>query len=139
MKAKINTTKEVELKTIHVKANVRYWEDATINGVEDENGDLTPCREGDLWCPIIDIDTGIIQNWEQGKKADIHFKVCDQCSYELKDSDNVTHYSVEDEYVPNTLCPKERGYGDYIIMDIDVNGQIKNWRPEVSDLLQQED
>lgn len=32
-----------------------------------------------------------------------------------------------DGYVPDFLCPKSEGYGDYIIMDIDSNGFIKNW------------
>ena len=25
------------------------------------------------------------------------------------------------------MSPKEEGYGDYIIMDVDDNGMIKNW------------
>ena len=124
--------KEVQLKTLKVKANVRYWEDSEVNKTEDTNGELIPCREGDCWCPVIDIDTGIITNWEKGMIANIHYKVCDRCSYEVIDSEgNVVE---EDEnYVPRTLCPKENGYGDYIIMDIDENGLIKDWKFRFSD------
>ena len=32
-------------------------------------------------------------------------------------------------YVPAFLSPKEESYGDYIIMDIDENGKIDNWKP----------
>lgn len=34
-----------------------------------------------------------------------------------------------DGYVIDMMCPKENGYGDYIIMDIDENGIIQDWKP----------
>ena len=128
MKATIKIEKEVELKTLVVKAGVRYYEDATVNGVEDTEGDLIPCKNGDLWCPIIDIDSGVIINWEQGVKAEVHYKVCDEGSYYLQDAEGNTVLSIENNYVPKMMCPKESGYGDYIIMDIDENGKISNFR-----------
>lgn len=30
--------REVEVKTLSVRAEARYWEDAEVNGIEDENG-----------------------------------------------------------------------------------------------------
>ncbi|MEN9656319.1 MAG: hypothetical protein RL311_1295, partial [Bacteroidota bacterium] len=51
MKHTIKVDKEVEIKTLVVKAAVRYYEDATVNGIEDVEGNLIPCKEGDLWCP----------------------------------------------------------------------------------------
>ena len=131
MKATVTIEKEVDVKTVLVKAHVRYWEDATINGVEDEEGTLTPCREGDLWCPVIDIDTGVILNWPKGTTADIHFKVCDSGSYFLKDADGNVVLSREDDYVPNELIPGS--YGDYIEMQVDENGKITNWSPSLDD------
>jgi hypothetical protein len=98
-----------------------------VNGVVDEEGKLIPCREGEYWCPIIDIDTGIIQNWKQGVKADIHYKICDDGSYYLLDAEGNAVLSIEQDYVPSILSPKESGYGDYIIMDIDESGQIADW------------
>jgi len=127
MKTKVNTKKEVELKTLFVDAGVRYWEDATIDGNEDENGDLTPCRKGDRWCPEIDIDSGQITNWEPGVKAEIHFKVCDDGIYTVKDADGNQVFQI-DGYVPKCMAPKENGYGDYIIMDINENGIIDGWK-----------
>ena len=139
MKTEIKVTKEVEITTLEINAKVRYWEDATINGIEDENGDLTPCKNGEMWQPVINIDTGVITNWKNGVKADIHFKVCDAGSYYLKDAEGNTVLAIEQDYVPNIACPKKNGYGDYIIMDIDENGQIANWKPNIDDFKDEED
>ena len=124
---KVKIKKEVDIKTLWVEAGVRYWENATVNGIEDENGKLIPCRDGEYWCPIIDIDNGIITNWEKGVTAKIHYKVCDDGSYYLKDADHNTVLSIVENYVPDILCIDDNGYGDYIIMNVDENGQIKNW------------
>ncbi len=140
MKVKIKVEKEVELKTLLVKAGVRYWNNSEVNGENDtENGEKIPCKIGGLWSPEIEIETGKILNWRLGTKAEIHYKVCDCCGYELKDTNGEVVLSAEDGYVPETLAPKERGYGDYIIMDIDENGQIANWKFNFSDFEGSED
>lgn len=41
---------DIQATYIEVSAEVRYWEDTKINGVQDENGTLAPFRSGDLWC-----------------------------------------------------------------------------------------
>ena len=129
MKVKVRIEKEIELKTMVVKAAPRYWEDSVIDGKDDtERGLYVPCKNGNIWNPHIDIDSGIITNWDNGVNANIHYKVCDECGYELLDNDGNVIISFEDGYVPKTLCPKENGYGDYIIMDIDENGKIENWK-----------
>jgi hypothetical protein len=127
MKTKIKKEVEVEIKFLKVRAGVRYWEDASVNDIEDEEGDLIPCRNKDNWCPIIDIETGIITNWEQGKKADIHYKVCDDADYYLLDEKykEVLH---KEGYVPECLAIDDNGYGDYIIIKVDENGLINNWK-----------
>jgi len=127
MKVKVKIEREVEIKTLHVEAGVRYWEDTSVNGIDDEKGSLIPCKDGELWKPIIDIDSGVITNWKQGTKADVHYKVCDAGSYYLEDTEGNTVLSIEGDYVPKMMCPKESGYGDYIIMDIDENGKIADW------------
>jgi hypothetical protein len=139
MKARIKIEKEVDIKYCQVKAEVRYWEDSEVNGVEDENGNLMPCRVGNLWCPLIDIDNGVIINWEEGKEAKVHYKVCDAGSYYLQDEQGETVLSIEDDYVPNSLIPGE--YGDYIVMTINKDGVIKEWKssPDISDFLNDED
>lgn len=131
MKATVTVKKEVEVKFVKVHAGARYWEDSTVNGVEDTNGKLIPFREGDYWCPVIDIDSGKIIGWPQGTTAEIHYKVCDDGSYYLLDADGNTVLSIEDNYVPNCLIPGEDG--DYIIMSIDETGLIEEWSPSFID------
>ena len=138
MKATIMIEKKVNVKTLKVSAHARYWEDSIINGeCAPEDGKDFPCKDGDNWCPIIDIDTGIITNWTKGVTAEIHFKVCDCGSYYLIDDNGDTVLSIKDDYVPRIMCPKENGYGDYIIMDIDENGQIQDWKTNISDFYKQ--
>jgi hypothetical protein len=136
MKTTIKIKKEVEITTLIVDAGVRYWEDATINGVEDEQGDLVPCREGDRWKPIIDIEKGVITNWTKGVKANIHYKVCDDGIYHLADKDGNILLTKED-YVPDILDLDNESYGDYIIMIVDENGNIENWdsEPNIDDFM----
>lgn len=117
---------EFDAKYLKVDANVRYWEDAIVNGEEDTEGDLIPCRNGDWWCPIIDIDTGEIVNWKNGTAAKIHYKVADAGVYTLQTANNETIME-QDGYVPSCMSPGGSGYGDYIIMNIDENGMIENW------------
>jgi hypothetical protein len=138
MKIKIKVEKEVEIKYCQVAAHVRYWEDAEVNGVEDTDGTLIPCRDGELWCPQINVDTGVIVNWEQGKTAKVHFKVCDSGSYSLQNEYGNNILMIEDDYVPNKLIPGE--YGDYIIMSIDENGKIIEWETpaDFSDFIKDE-
>lgn len=137
MKATIKIEKEVEIKTLHVHAGVRYWEDATVNGIEDTEGDKIPCRVDDDWCPVIDIDTGIIKNWVKGVTAEIHYKVCDAGVYELMDAEGEV-IATEEGYVPKIMCPEENGFGDYIIMSIDENGQIAKWKPNIDDFFEED-
>ena len=86
MKVKIKIEKEVEVTTLQVNAGVRYWVDSEINGEPDtENGENVPCKNGELWTPEIEIETGKILNWKQGVKAEIHYKICDCCGWALKD------------------------------------------------------
>ena len=128
MKIELTVKKEFEVKTLLVEADVRYWQDATVNGVEDENGDLIPCRVGDTWKPIIDLETGLITNWEKGKEADIHYKVCDEGEYWLQDENGENIVKAKGYYVPEFLSIGANGYGDYIIMKVDKDGKINNWR-----------
>lgn len=128
MKIKLTVKKEFEVKTLLVEAEVRYWEDATVNGIEDENGDLIPCKVGNTWKPIIDLESGLITNWETGKEAKIHYKVCDAGEYWLQDENGDKVVKAKGYYVPDFLAIDDSGYGDYIIMTVDKEGKINNWR-----------
>lgn len=118
-------------KYLRAKCGVRYWEDASVNGIEDKDGRFIPLRVGDCWCPTIDLQTGIIENWPQGITADIHYKVCDAGVYTLLDNERNTIFSIEG-YVPRIMYPAGDGYGDYVIMKIGINGLIEDWRADLS-------
>lgn len=134
----ITETKEVEVKYLQVDAQVRYWEDAIVNGEHDDKGGLTPFRDGDAWRPLIDLDTGAIVDWPEGTLLDVHFKVCDAGVYTLLDASKQTIIA-KDGYVPDILCPGGSGYGDYIIMSIDGEGRIANWRIDLDDFTQDDE
>ena len=113
---------------IEVEAIVRYWEDSSVNGVEDERGTLIPCREGNMWHIVIDTYVGRIKDWIIGTTAQIHYKVCDAIEVWLLNEDSFRTYKYNVGYVPAFLSIGENGYGDYIIMDIDENGMIDGWK-----------
>ena len=138
MNITVKVKKDVEVVFLQVKADVRYYEDATVNGVEDTEGDLIPCKEGETWMPKIDLATGKILNWKQGTTADIHYKVCDAGTYELLDKDDNVVISI-DGYVPDIMCPEGEGFGDYIIMKVDENGVIAKWNNSKLEDFKEED
>ena len=72
---------------LEVEAEVRYWEDATVNGQEDADGTLIPFKFGTLWTPVIRLSDGKVMSWPEGTTADIHYKVCDAGEYWLADED----------------------------------------------------
>lgn len=118
-------------KYLEVDAEVRYWEDATVNGVEDTNGDLIPGRDGDSWKIFIDLSQGTIEDWPIGTTADIHYKVCDAGLYWLANDSKKRIATWNGVYVPTYfLChgPNSNGYGDYIILKIDTDGKIIGYR-----------
>ena len=117
-------------KYLDVCVRMRYfYEDNSVSGFADYNVDL-PCLIRELWCPLIDIPTGIITNWIIGVKAKIYTKVRDEGVYTILSEDK---YKLKElvGYVPEIMCPGGQGYGDYIIMNIDENGKIENWNPEL--------
>ncbi len=117
-----------------VDARVRYWDDAEINGIQDsEDGLLMPFQSGESWCPVIDLETGMIHGWPKGTTADIHYKVFDDGDYWLSDIGGNRVAKWKGLCVPDAfLCVGDRGYGDYIIMKVDGAGMIEGWtQPEI--------
>ena len=117
---------------IEVIAGVRYWEDATVNGVEDTDGKLIPFRVFDSWRPVIRLPDGVFMDWPEGVSADIHYKVCDDGEYWLLDESLSRVGKWAGYYVPDQfLCHGDNGFGDYIIMKVDGQGAIQNYRTPV--------
>jgi hypothetical protein len=125
---------EMEENVTHIdcKIEVRYWEDGTVNGIEDTDGTLIPMRFGDILEWKITLETGQINDWPQGTTASVHYKVCDGGTYFLINESGRAVATVENGYVPDMLCPKDKGYGDYVIMDIDDSGFIQGWKADLS-------
>lgn len=133
MNLELKTTKTVNVKYLKCSIGARYWEDGSVNGQEDTNGDLIPLRIGDYWCPIIDLDTGLIKDWPSDKAASVHYKSCDDNEFSLLDSDfNVLH--TQNSYVPDFLAINDDSFGDYVIMEINSDGQIIDWDSKKVDL-----
>ncbi len=125
---------------LEVRAGVRYWEDATVNGVEDGQGALIPHRKEKDWCPIIQLVDGLVLDWPEGTKADIHYKVCDDGEYWLLDSERKRIAKWNGSYVPDDfLCHGDVGFGDYIIFNIGGNGLIDRYKtPEIKMLCERD-
>lgn len=80
MKFDINKTKQeqIDLSIMFCTIGVRFWEDASYWNPEfnvwvedDEDNPTIPCKEGNVWKPVIDIDSN-------GKKYKVHYKCCDE-------------------------------------------------------------
>jgi len=138
MKVELKIKKEFDVKYLLAEVGARYWEDSDVDGVEDTQGDLIPCRDGEYWKPLIELETGKIVNWEQGKTAKIHYKSCDDNLFKLLDENQNVITSV-DGYVIDMMCPEGGGFGDYVIMNIDENGTIKKWKADFEDFQNDED
>lgn len=140
MKVIVNRPVEIDIKTLFVKAHVRYPENSMIQegpddvwGEDDADQPKMPCMEyidcrykGWYWRPVIDLATGRIINWKQGVRASISYKVVDEFECYITDADNkiVTKY---EGYVPSFMAITDEGYGDYVYLEIDENGMIEDW------------
>lgn len=121
-----------------IDAPISYWEDADINGVEDNHDEPTMpfavpvdnkwehCYK---WLITIDITTGNIVGWPKGTVAHTNYKVCDNGTYSLLNSDNELLITVS-SYVPSFIDY----YGDYLEFDIDENGHIKDFKMTEEDV-----
>ena len=119
--------KEVEYLQSILK--IRDWSVSTVNGKKDKQKQM-PCREdSDYWKPLIELKTGQILNWEKGVTASTNYKVSDSGVYRLLDK-NKNVVAEREGYVPRLLAPEDKSFaGDYVMMNIDENGFIKNWKP----------
>lgn len=132
MKFRKMIAQEVEVTHLLADMEVRYWEDAVVNGEQDsETAPRIPFAEGDTWRLLIDLSTGKISNWPQGTTASVHYKVCDAGVYRILSAagEEVAELA---GYVPAMLSPERDGFGDYVIMDIDESGLIAGWKADLS-------
>ena len=132
MKFERTIKQEVDVTTLRASMGVRYWEDASVNGVdEDDENPAMPLISNRRWELLIDLATGRIEGWPEGTTAKTHYKVCDDGVYALLDC-NGGEVCKLDGYVPSMLATNGRGYGDYVILSIGADGIIENWRADLS-------
>ena len=142
MKLELTIKKEFDVKYLAVTAGIRYAEDVSVDGERlEEDSDLSqiPCHDGEYWQVIIDVDNGIIANWPKGQSVDVYAKVRDDGTYSILDKNKQVIKTLDQSYVPDCLAIEDSGYGDYIIMKIDANGKIQNWKPSFDEFQIDED
>lgn len=92
-----------------------------------------PFRIGEYWMPVIDLEKGVILNWNGNIRLTTYFKVYDECSFKIV-SNGKTLFEQIDDYVPSILSIDDNGYGDYIYMTINEKGEILNWDEEKAEI-----
>lgn len=127
----VTVKKKVPVRYLRADMSVRYWEDGSVNGEPDNDGNLIPLRKDNRWVIVVDLDTGKIEGWPGGVTANVHYKVCDNGLYSLLDAGRAEVTGAAD-YVPSMLAPGGNGYGDYVILDIGPDGQIKGWKADLA-------
>jgi hypothetical protein len=129
MTMKLELTQEtplvVDAKTLRCVLAVNY-------GEEDIPNDF-PFRKGDTLDIAIDLDAGRVRDWPGAwGPAEVHMKVVDSGCYYLLDADGKHLAAREQEYVPG-FFPGDH-YGDYVILDIEPDGNIANWTADADDI-----
>lgn len=70
------------------------------------------------------------------KTLKIHLKVTDRFSASLLDQDGQTLHDQDDGYVPGFMPGQH--YGDYVILDIDIDtGMVTNWKKPSAEQIQE--
>ena len=153
---KINRTikAEQDIRYLRATMGVRYWVDCQYSEDNGNSWNLNfpdtdeasaevmkhiPCvvrkdigyRENNYWELLIDLDEGKVVNWKEGFRISTWFKVCDDGEYVFLDENmneviNITK-EYEQYYVPDFLEIGDEGYGDYVYLDIDGDGNIKDF------------
>lgn len=115
MKLTVNLPTEVNIKYLRMTLPV-----------EEDIPNNFPLRDGNKWEATVDVDTGKILNWPEGKQpVELNLKV-DGGTYELLDEQSKrVGKLLKEDYVPK-LVPGQ--YGDYVELDIASDGTITNWR-----------
>jgi hypothetical protein len=126
----IGVPTDIQVKYLKCIMEPRYWEDASVNGIqEDDDSPTIPLRHGDKWIITIDLNEGKIIDWPNNTVAKVHYKICDAGEYILMDPEGREVKKLPfGSYVPGILAPNYDGYGDYVVLNIDSRGTIENFR-----------
>ena len=153
MKVKVVKPVDLDLKYLKAKFGVRYWVDCKYskdNGQtwidsDDDSEEADAAVVTDMpfvvpekdrwgttnyWVITIDLDEGKVINWPKDFMISTNFKVCDDGEYIFLDENKNELINITKEYdqyyVPDFLALEDDGYGDYVYLDIDSEGNINN-------------
>ena len=138
-----------DVKYLRIVVGPRYWEDASIKFEEkwEDDIDYNEQKKGEKpkmpfavkddsktyveyrWQITIDLENVKVLGWPQGGEARVFYKVCDDGTYFLLDGDKNGLKEV-DCYIPDMLSYIDDGYGDYIDMKIDGDGNLVGFPKE---------
>lgn len=145
MKQKIKIEVEVNIVSADCRIYARNFDTSEVNDMEDdwENPRMPLVKTDEngekYWNPIILLDEGRIINWPKGTTARIHYKSVDRNEVTLFDENcNVVGKKYKG-YVPDFLCPVDDGWGDYVIMNINGEGIIEDFNPNLDDIFNEEE
>lgn len=121
MKITVKLPREIEISHVRIQAPVSYG----------EMPNDFPFRKGDEWDVTIDIDTGKILNWPEGRSETLHLTVNDAGTYTLLDREWKPLATRKQNYVPHGVIPGQ--FGDTIEITIRPDGVIAEWpkKPDV--------
>lgn len=127
MKVEIKTTKTYDVKYIAFSIPI-YNGDLDWSEKDNEFSNKY-YNDADLLSLRIDIENGVVIGWADQELNDvfsIYAKVRDEGTYKLYD-DQCNEIVSYQGYVPDILSCVDKGYGDYLSMDISPDGRINNW------------
>ena len=146
MKVKVVKPVEIDFRYLKAVMYVRYWQDCdySTDGVNyidaceedtEEEGErikeMIPLVNGDSWDILIDLNEGKVVGWPKGFWLKTHFKVCDEGEYSFLDENKNEIINITKEYdqyyVPDFMALEDSGYGDYVYINIDENGNIEHF------------
>ena len=94
--------------------------------------DITKTYAKYRWQITIDLENAKVLDWPEGVEARVFYKVCDDGTYYLLDENKNVLKEVHC-YVPDILSYNDNGFGDYIDMKIDGNGNLVGYPKENTD------
>ena len=138
-----------DVKYLRIDVGPRYWEDASIKFEEkwEDDIDYNEQKKGEKpkmpfavkddsktyveyrWQITIDLGNVKVLDWPMGVEARVFYKVCDDGTYYLLDGDKNVLKEVNC-YVPDMLSYIDDGYGAYIDMKIDGDGNLVGFPKE---------
>lgn len=123
------TTPEPEdIRTISVRVYPMSFAAAVVNGGQESDNDglRMPFVKDGCWHVDIDRATGRIAGWPKGVTAKTYYKSVDENEVILigQDGETIVNY---DGYVPKFLSIYDNGYGDYVMVEIEPDGHIKDF------------